>query len=190
MKYQRLFAIIGIFIIAVVLAFPLRDAVYSIVIIPVAYIMWLLDLIYQLVSQVVWWLVVIVLVIVIFSKSLLPETKVIPREWIKGEPIVGPIEDLSVWMKKSRKGVYFQWLVANRLGKVAYQILSRHDIGKKRTVFDELTSPGWEAEPDVQEYLEAGLQGSFTDYAKRETTPLDHDVSETIDYLEEQIENH
>ena len=190
MKYQRLFAILGIFVIAVLLAFPLRDAVYSMVIIPIAYVIWVLNLIYHLVSQVVWWVIVIIMIIAIFSKSLLPEAKVQPRERIKGKPFIGQVEDLSVWMKKSRNGVYFRWLVANRLGKIAYQILLRRDSGTQRSVFDKLTGNEWEPPASVQEYLEAGLQSSFTDHSNKNNSPLDYDVTEALDYLEEQLDYH
>ena len=190
MNRQRLFVIIGIFIIAAVLAFPLRDAVYSMVIVPISYVLWVLNLVYHLVNQSVWWLVVIVLVIGIFARSLVKKEKIPIREPIKGRQVVGPVENLSVWMKKSRKGVYFRWLVANRLGRVAFQILQRRDSATQRSVFDKLTGNGWEPPVTVQDYLEAGLQSSFTDHSNEKVSPLDHNVAETLDYLEEQLDYH
>jgi len=190
MNRQRLIAIIGIFVIAVILAFPLRDAVYSMVIVPISYLMWLLNLAYHLVNQAVWWLVVLFLVVSIFARSLVKQEKPPQRIPLKNKPIIGQVEDLSVWMKKSRKGVYFRWLVANRLGKVAYQILLRRDSGTNRSVFDKLTGNGWEPPTSVQEYLEAGLQSSFTDHSYQNKSPLGNDVTETLDYLEEQLDYH
>ncbi len=92
---------------------------------------------------------------------------------------------------------YFKWLIANRLGKLAYQILLQREHGKPRSVFAPLTSEGWEAAPEVQQYLEKGLHGSFADYpnsrwdtfTKPEKTPLDYDVVDVIEFLEAKTEN-
>ena len=190
MRYSRLFAVVGILVIAMILAFPLRNAVYSIVIVPISYVLWVLNLIYHAVNQAVWWLVVLLAVIGIFARSLVKLEKAPILEPIKGKPVIGPVEDLSVSMVKSKKRVYFRWLVANRLGKIAHQILARRDSGTKRTMFDKLTGSGWEPSPSVQGYLDAGLQSSFTEHSNRKESPLDHDVNETLDYLEKQMNHH
>jgi hypothetical protein len=68
--------------------------------------------------------------------------------------------------------------------------------GKTRSYFDPLTGPDWTPDENVQAYLEAGLRGSFADYpqgrrffSKPEPTPLDKDVGEVIEFLEEQVSN-
>jgi hypothetical protein len=191
---RRLFAMIGILILAALLAFPLRDAVYKVVIIPVAYVLWMLGLLYHSVHQSLWWFLVLFILAYILVRSLLPKVRVSERELIKTKPVVGQVENLSMWMKKSERGVYFKWLVANRLGKIAWQILALRETGKQRSVFDPLTSPDWTPDPAVRAYLESGLQRSFADFpqsrnpfVKSEPTALDHDVNATIEFLESQV---
>jgi hypothetical protein len=193
---RRLFALFGIIVISLLLAFPLRGAVYDAIIVPAAYVFWVLGLVYHAVHQSLWWIVVIVFVLVVLVRSLLPKTKPLGRRTVKTKPTVGQVETLAAWVKKSERGNYFKWLIANRLGKIAYQVLSQRETGKTRSVFDPLTGSDWEPNNGVQTYLENGLHGSFTDhprvaglFSRPTKTPLDHDVSEAVDFLESQVGN-
>jgi hypothetical protein len=194
---QRNLALVGILLIALLLAFPLRNAVYEMVIIPVAYVWWVLGLWYHSVHQSIWWIVALLLVLVVLSRSLRPVGRLRERVRLKSRPIVGQVESLTVWMKRTERGIYFKWLIANRLGRIAHEILSQRVGGKTRSYFDPLTGPDWKPDGSVQVYLESGLKGSFADYpqgrhpfSKPSPTPLDQDVDDVIKFLESQVGNH
>lgn len=196
LKFQQIFALIGIFWIAVLLAFPLRGAVYELVVIPAAYVWWVLGLLYHSLNQAVWWFAALFFVFLTLARSLRPAGRIRERVRLKSKPIVGQVESLTAWMMRTERGIYFKWLIANRLGKIAHEILSMRMGGVKRSFFDPLAGPDWEAATPVQQYLESGLKGSFTDYpqpkrffSKPVQTPLDHDVEEVIKYLESQVSN-
>lgn len=197
MNLRRSLALTGIVIIALLLAFPLRDAMYEMVIVPAAYALWLLGLLYHAVHQSVWWGVALLLVLVILARSLRSTGRIRERVQLKSRPVVGQVENLSHWVKRTGRGVYFKWLIANRLGKVAHEILLQRLGGRNRSYFDPLTGPDWMPSSSVQQYLEAGLKGSFADYPQRRwlfskpvPTPLDHDVKDVLEYLESQTNNH
>jgi hypothetical protein len=196
MRNQRLFAMIGIGVITLLLAFPLRDAVFRTIIIPLAYVFWVLGLVYRSVHQVIWWTVALLFVLFLLSRSLLPKFKIKERFRLKKKPVIGQVENLSAWLKKAERGVYFKWLIANRLGKIANQILANRSTDKPRSFFDLLSGPDWTPNTPVQSYLETGLHGSFADYPQKSKlfstptpTPMDHDVNDVIQYLESQVEN-
>lgn len=193
MNLRRSLALTGIVIIALLLAFPLRDAVYEMVIVPAAYALWLLGLLYHAVHQSVWWGVALLLVLLILARSLRSSGRTRERVRIKSRPVVGQVENLSHWVKRTERGIYFKWLIANRLGKVAHEILLQRLGGRTRSYFDPLTGPDWTPDASVQEYLEAGLKGSFADYPQRRwffskpvPTPFDRDVKEVLEFLESQ----
>ena len=193
---QRNLALAGILVIALLLAFPLRDAVYEVVIVPIAYLLWVLGLWYHSVHQSIWWVVALLIVLVTLARSLRSTGKVRERVQLKHKPIIGEVEGFSVWVKRTERGIYFKWLIANRLGKIAHEILAQRLGGKTRSFFDPLTGPDWTPDTSVQQYLETGLKGSFTDYpqprrffSKPIQTPLDHDMDEVIAYLESQVVN-
>lgn len=191
---RRALIIAGIVALSGVLAFPLRDAVYDAVIVPLAYLFWILGLWYHAVHQVIWWIVIILFVSYVLIRSLLPGFKPTTKMPIKTKPVIGQVESLSSWMKKAEHGTYFKWLIANRLGKIAHQILAQRATGKERSFFDPLAGPDWKPDSALQSYLESGLHGSFADYptprkpfAQRVKTPLDQNVTDVVEFLESQV---
>ena len=194
MTRARWLAALGVIVIAALLAFPLREVVYQLIVLPLAYVLWLLRLFYLSFDQTFWWVGVILLVLLILGRSLLPQLKPYGRLVNPSRPSIGPVQNLAASIQKSKKGIYFKWLVANRLGKLSYQILVQREHGKPRSVFAPLTGEGWRTTPELQTYLEKGLHGSFADFpnsswnyfAPPVKTPLDHDIAKAIEFLETQ----
>jgi len=196
MTWRNGLVIAGIVVIAALLAFPMRLIVYQMIVIPLAYLLWLLKLFYLALGQASWWILLAGITAMILALSLIPEIKPVREILLPKRPERGRVETLSVELGRASKGVYFKWLVANRLGKLAYQLLLQREHGKPRPVFAPLTGEGWDAQPGVQQYLEKGLQGSFADFptsqwsyfTKPEKTPLDYDIHEVVEFLEEKFE--
>ncbi len=196
MNWRRGLALVGALLVVVLLAFPLRVVANQVILVPLAYILWLLKMLYVSLDQSVWWLLLALALLFFLGQSLLldfkPSKKMISYE--RREQ--GSVEVLARAMQRSKRGTYFKWMVANRLGKVAYQILLQREHGKPRALFAPLTAEGWDAPPEVQAYLEKGLHGSFAEFptqnvfiTKPEKTPLDHDVHEVIGFLESKLED-
>ncbi len=193
---RRWLLMVGVVVIAALLAFPLRDAIYETVVIPLAYVGWQLGLLYRSLSQAIWWWLTAALVLFMLVFSLLPKFEPTGREEPKPKPKRGQVEDLAIWMGRARSGVYFKWLIANRLGKLAYQILLHRESGRPRSVFAPLLGMDWEPSNELRKYLETGLHGSFSDFptskrplATQPKTALDYEVSEAVGFLESQVEN-
>lgn len=193
---QRRLILIGALVIAGLLAFPLRETIYETVVIPAAYVAWNLGLFYRALSQGIWWWIVVGLVLFMIAFSLVPQDQFRRQPQVKPKPKVGQVEGLAISLRKAERGIYFKWLVANRLGKLAYQLLLHRESGRPRSVFAPLVGNDWEPSKDLQTYLETGLHGSFADFpnVKRPLgalpkTPLDLDVTQAVEFLESQVEN-
>lgn len=196
MNLRRNLALVGIFVVALLIAFPLRDAVYRAVIVPIAYVLWVLGLWYHALSESVWWFIALFIVLVTLVRSLFPWTRLRERIRLKTRPVTGQVEALSHWVRRTERGVYFKWLVANRLGRIAHETLIQRMGGKARSHFDPLTGPDWTPEDSIRVYLESGLSRSFADYpqgrwffSKPVPTPFDHDIGDVIEFLESQVSN-
>jgi hypothetical protein len=196
-RTRRLLIVLGALIIAGILAFPLRETIYESVVIPLAFIGWNLDLLYRSFSQQIWWWAVVFIVLYMLVYSLIPRPQSRRRAEAKSKPPLGQVEALVVWLQRAERGVYFKWLIANRLGKLAYQMLLHRESGRPRSVFAPLVGTDWEPAKDLQKYLEIGLHGSFVEFpnVKRlfgtpQKTPLDYDVAEAVEFLESKVENH
>jgi hypothetical protein len=165
-------------------------------VIPIAYLLWALGLFYHSLPQVIWWFLLALLILYMFARSILPEIKIPRKRKQYIYPPKGQVEQLSDWMYKSETGVYNRWLVANRLGRLAYHILVQRDSGRPRSLFAPLDAPDWNASQPLTGYLQAGLQGSFADYPSQnnpfiphERTPLDHDIGDAVEFLETKIDS-
>ncbi len=196
LRRRRLLLLIGILIVAALLAFPLREMIYGGIVIPAAFILWNLGLLYHSLSQAVWWAVILVIVLFMLLFSLIPQPRFRRSASVKRKPPVGQVEDLATSFGKAERGIYFKWMVANRLGKLAYQILLQRESGRPRSVFAPLVGQDWSPSKELQDYLETGLHGSFADFPNTNRrmgtspkTPLDLDISEAVEFLESQVEN-
>lgn len=187
----------GVAVIVILLAFPMREVANRMILLPLAYLLWLLNLLYISLDQSIWWIVLAVVLLFILAFSLLPEIKPNKKLIPYHRNEKGRVEVLAHALRRSNRGIYFKWLVANRLGKLAFQLLIQRDHGKPRTVFEPLTGEGWNPTPETQLYLEKGLRGSFAEFpgsqwnyfAPPEKTPLDHDVHAVVSFLESKIES-
>ena len=195
-RIRRILPLVGIMVIAALLAFPLRETIYEAVVIPVAYIVWGLGLLYHAFSQITWWWLSVVIVLFMLGLSLVPKFTPgrVSRE--RPKPKHGQVEDLAIWLGRARTGTYFKWLIANRLGKLAYQMLLDRESGRPRSVFAPLLGRDWEPSNELREYLETGLHGSFSDFPRPRRrlsapppTPLDYDVNHAVEFLESQVQN-
>ena len=99
------------------------------------------------------------------------------------------MEALAAWIRKSSKGNYFKWQLANRLGKIAHRLAetSGQEAGRATNM-----GPGNEG---VEKYLDAGINYSFVDFPGPKNrfhhpppTTLDLDPKEAVEYLESQLE--
>ena len=196
MMTRRWLVVIGVGIIAALLAFPLRGVVHQLIVVPLSYLLWLLGLLYRALPQQWWWLVVTLLVLFVLGKSLLIESKTTRKQVPVSQVDRGRVESLALSMQKADRGIYSKWLVANRLGKLAHQILQQRESGTERSLFAPLVGQGWKPTTELQQYLEKGLHGSFTEFPNRryglsgrpQKTALDHDVEDAIEFLESQVE--
>lgn len=193
---RRWFIMLGVMVIAAILAFPLRTAIYEMVVVPLAFIGWELGLFYHSLSQAAWWWLIFAIVFLMLIFSLLPDYKPREREEPKTKPKHGQVEDLAIWLERAKGGIYFKWLIANRLGKIAFQILLHRESGRARSVFAPLVGTDWEPSLALRQYLETGLHGSFSDFPNTgrflgppSQTPLDYEVKNAVEFLESQVEN-
>lgn len=193
MTHRRLI-LIAIFFSALILAFFLRDLVERLVILPLVYVWWLLGVYYSILPQSVLWILLMVVVALSAITALMP--RFANREFFRPsyKPSKGQIEGLVEWLEKSQRGgSYYKWLIANRLGKAAREILAQRDGQPVSKKFGQLDGRDWKPPQKIDDYLDIGLNGSFADYPrprfweKSKPMPLDADPKQVIEYLEDEM---
>jgi hypothetical protein len=181
---------------ALILAFPLRGVVESEIVQPLAYLFWVLGILYRAVPQPYIWLVVLLVMFYVAAKSFYgkPRLKLPARG--KTERYLGPVENMARLLAYKKTGVYFKWQVARTLSEIGLDLQELRQHVRSR----ELGFPA-DTPLEVQKYLTAGLKTSFADYpssggflipARFRTypkTPFDIDLDPVVQYLEAQLES-
>ena len=193
---RRSLLIAGVFLSVLMMAFILRDVVEQLIIVPLAYLWWLLHLYYSMIPQILLWVILAAIVVFSAVASLIPEARYRTAFKVAPKPEQGQIEILVNWLNKSQRGgSYYKWLVANRLGKNAREILAQRDGHAVSKKFGRLDGRGWNPPQKIRDYLETGLNGSFADFPRPrlpwqtpKPTPLDSDPKQVIEYLENEME--
>ena len=179
-------AIVAIGVVSGLLSFLLRDVIYEVVILPIAYFLWVLKIYYSAIPQWILWALLMVFLFFSVLWNFLPEIQLPARKGPQpGEP-EGQVEELAVWIRKSRHGNYSKWQLANRFGRIARRLNEVSGPRGRQASVDE----------DVEKYLDAGLNYSFVDFPSPRSrferaprTALDLDPARVADYLESQMEH-
>jgi hypothetical protein len=140
------------------------------------------------------WILLLVVIAFMLLGSLTGDRKRVPNEEPKVKPELGQVEGLAEGLIKMRRGTYYRWKVANRLGRLARDFLIQRGDRANTRDLSPLTGRDWHPTQPVDAYLETGLHGSFADFPNQpwrfqppEPTPLDIDVEEVVEFLESQI---
>jgi len=181
---------------AFLLAFPLQNIVRDIVIKPLLYLIWALKLGYQAIPQLWLWAILLFLIIYNMIMPLFVSRRALPRRKRRAKPPPGPIASLADTFEKSSSGIYFKWVIANRMGKIMRDWLAYREHVVKPWQANNIARLGWSSTKPIQTYLDVGLNGSFADYPiprlaflrRRRATPLDIDPNDVLDYIETHME--
>jgi len=197
MNRSRLWALTGALVVALVLAFALQDVIRRNIVIPLAYLWWIIRLYYSAFPQVLFWALMILIVVLMLMRSLNARVPRKQREERVRRHRRGTIEELAVSLERSREGIYLKWTIAHRLGKLARDLLIQRGDRADASVIAPLSGRDWHPAGPVDAYLEAGLNGSFANYpnpkwpfTRPEPTPLDLNVGQAVEFLESQMENY
>ncbi len=191
MKRRWLIILAGIGII--VISFLLRDVILHTVILPLAYTWWLLTLYYRAVPQLIVWVLLIAVVFISALRNISLQNPFRRAEKKSQKSTKGPVEEFSHMLNKAPGGIYYKWLIANRLGNMARELLDQRE-GRRARGFSRLSGRDWQPPSNISAYLESGLNGSFADFpqsywwTRPESTPLDVDTKQVIEYLEYEME--
>ncbi len=197
MTRRRVLLLALLFLSALIPAYLLHDLAERVIIVPLVYLWWLLRLYYSILPQLILWLLLIVVVLISAAVSLAPRFN---TQWVikpEVKPAPGQIENLVGWLEKSqRNGNYYKWLIANRLGKTAREILAQREGQPVSKKFGRLAGRDWAPPQKIDDYLDSGLNGSFGDFPRpawsrrgrpQKNTPLDMDPGQVLEFLENEM---
>ena len=194
MKRRRLILIGVFFLVAAGMAFYLQDLVRFTLFEPLSYLVWGFNSVYQSIAQLVYWVLLVIGVTLMAFGSLYGKGRT--RELVEEDklPPQGPLEATARQISRTGDGMYYKWLIANRMGKLARSILTLRN-GQVDTSCGALNGRDWDPPDEVAAYLVSGLTRTFADFPRQrwfsrlQETPFDIDLDQVVAYLESQMEN-
>ena len=180
-------------LIAAVLAYILKDIVGAFLFEPVSQMWYALYLLYLSIAQIIFWFILIVVVALIAFGSLYGKFGLARLDEGEKKSKPGPVANAARHIARSDEGIYYKWLIANRLGKLARSIFARN-AGNESAGITVLQGSGHQPTSEIVAYLMSGLTQTFADYPRRNwlgrlpITPLDVEIERVIEYLESKME--
>jgi hypothetical protein len=143
-QLKRSLLLLAALVIAAILAFPLRETIYRMVVIPLAFIAWNLALFYRSFSQGIWWLAVVLIVLFMIVFSLVPRGPSRSRVAQRPKP---PQGQWKVWRYPAKAELAF---ISNGWLPTGLKLIQCCCIVRTvvRSVFAPLVGTDWEPERD------------------------------------------
>lgn len=192
---RHLFIFLPILIIVSALLAPfLWKAINALIIEPAVYYWWRVRRLIQFAPQSFYWyfwiggmgLVTIITLLRYFRKRGRGNLLTFVRE--------GQLSTLARSISRAEKSHYTKWLLANRLATISLNLI-KHGSGPSQTITYKFPEDGWSPPEIIKNYLDAGLDNSHMSlrakrgwFKPKETSPLDADLNQVIEFIESQME--
>jgi hypothetical protein len=190
---QRILIAAGALAGIILLTFLLHGIVEEFILLPLAHLLWLAGMLYRAIPQLVYWAILLAVLVSLTMSSFAIRLSSDQHRDRSGYFRYGEIQQLSFWLRRSRRSLYSKWHVANLLANTALDIIQRRSGTGQRG--NRLEGPGWDPPAQVQEYLSAALTSTYSDYtrrgffSRRQPTPFDCDIGPVVAYLESFLED-
>jgi hypothetical protein len=177
--------------VAGVLALVVDDFVYSILVAPLLYVFWFVTLVLSNLSQVVYWVALIVVALVVAARST-PRAKTARRK--KQVNLVENQGAVATWarlLQGAAKSEFFKWRLAQALRRFAQDLL----FPSKRERYGKRERPRLPSDlpPEIEAYFQVRMPGTrpvlwFWRRASQRPAALDLDPETVVVYLENKLD--
>jgi len=134
-------------------------------------------------QQIIWFFIILVLSYIAIGSfyGRREKAETAPAE---ARPIHGSVETLAEWIQFRRRGVYFNWQIANLLGRIDRRFEESAPRG---------TSGRVAPSEQVRAYLDAGINTTYADHEtpgwfSSKNSAFDIPLEQVVDYIEENME--
>ncbi len=139
--------------------FVLRDLATRLIVLPILYILWVLDFLLASIPQVFFWFLMLFVVLRIAWRSLRRPSKTL-HESQSLSSSAPPQGRVGLWRRRldlASKGNYSQWGLARHAANLAANLLAYHEHISVREARARLKRGMIDAPPDIQAYFKAAM---------------------------------
>src|SRR5262245_66153 len=180
------------------LALIVSGGVREFIVIPLLLLLWIIQVAYESIPQVVLWIGFLAIAGLIAWKSLAEPPAVLPAHPVAPARRT-PVAFWAGMFQRAADDRYARWLLAQRLGQFALELLAGQDERAARGMWQFLRGDSRDIPPAVRAYLQAGanMYRPLPPFWRRwwpcgarvemRADPLDLDPAEVVRYLDERL---
>jgi hypothetical protein len=194
---RRIFPLALILILAGLLTLVLQEYTRHLIM-PFLFIVWVGQLLFETIPQVIIWGLFVAIALLIAGRSLLKRSALPPMAPRSQPPPEGRIESWARLIEQSKKETYYRWQLAQPLQELAIDILAHRQRSTPRQIKQQLVANSLlDLPPEIQAYLRASMTSFshlLTDRSRfrpgSAPSPLDLALEEIVQLLEDQLDYH
>lgn len=182
-----------ILLIAAAIAPIFRNFVREVIIIPLLYIVWLGRFVVEAIPQTGLWSCFLIFFALILAVGLVDKQQRKSTLYLAGDVDEGRVAGWIKLIQQAEKDHYFKWRLAQRLQKVALNVIAHQQGQSLKRTRQQLRQAELDIPPELQAYFQASLQSLGHLPARRRffrpgppaASPLDLDPEHVIQFLEQ-----
>jgi hypothetical protein len=139
------------------LALIFTGLIQDVLVVPLLYLLWLMRVLIESIPQVVLWVGFLAIVAMVAWRSLPLAPQVQPLRAQAPNP-PAPVETWAGMFERAERDHYARWLLAQRLGQLALELLAHQDQRPVAHPWHYLQDESLGMPPAIQAYLRAGMR--------------------------------
>jgi len=197
---KRLWFLGLILVLAIPLVWVLKDFAREAIATPLLYVLWIGDLFFQSIPQVLFWALFLASALIVAGRSLIRGKKPAQQEREAETVRKGQVQVLTRWLLLAAQEDYFEWRLARHLGELTSAVLAQRERTAVARMRQHLRDGELDLPPEVQAYLQTGLTVTFSKSgspfsrlllrlrSSTRTAELDPGPENVVQFLENQLE--
>ncbi len=150
----------------VVLALAMEGFVREVIVLPLFYIVWIGQLLFESIPQFILWALLVALAAVLAARSLWSPLVIPRREGQEGNR-AGHVGEWAGLLDQAKRDDLSRWRMAQRLGQVAVEVIADRERLTTRETRRRIERGSLEVPPEIRSYLQARMRTS-----RRRLVPL------------------
>jgi hypothetical protein len=187
-----------VLLLAGLLALIVTGAVREVIVIPLLALLWLLRLLYGSIPQAAIWFGFLAVAALLAWRSLATPRVALAAPRV-APSVPAPVASWAGMFERAAADRYARWLLAQRLGQFALELLASQEQGEARGVWHYLRDESRDIPPAVRAFLLAGTQmyrppppiwrrwWSWGARVETRADPLDLDLDAVVRFLDERL---
>jgi hypothetical protein len=196
---RRLLSLLVILALAGLLTLVIGDWLRQVIVIPLLYVVWIGRLIFESISQLVIWVLFLLILLPLALKSLFKEK---PPAAAVQPPEMLPSKRIGDWLyllRQAHKDIYYRWQLAQQVQKLTVSALAQAERISPRLARQRLAEGDLDMPPELQAYLQAGVisfahvvtpKARLRPWQQSKPSPLDLDPARAIKFLEDNFDDY